>query len=137
MAFVVEPRAELAMSDIAVARRVDPLTEGRNEQDPLEFSGGRVTPSVGDTVAAGTNAALYFQIYAAVGSERPEVTLDYSRDGAAIARVQPELGAAGADGTIPVLAVAQLKPGEYQVHAVVRQGGKAAEETATVTVDER
>lgn len=133
--FVVEPHSELALSDIAVARRVEALTEERNLHDPLEFAGGKVTPSPGDSVDAGAPTSLYFQIYPnAASSEKPELTLSFYVDGQPVARQKPELPQPDPDGTIPFLATARMNPGTYMVRATVKQGSLVKSEESTITV---
>jgi hypothetical protein len=133
--FVVEPNSELALSDIAVARRVEALTEDRNLHDPLEFSGGKVTPSPNDTVDPGAATSLYFQIYPnAASSEKPELTLSFYVNGQPVARQKPELPAPDPDGTIPFLATARMSPGTYMVRATVKQGSLVKSEESAITV---
>lgn len=133
--FVVEPHSELALSDIAVARRVEALTEERNPHDPLEFAGGKVTPSPNDTVDPGAATSLYFQIYPSdASSEKPELTLSFYVDGQPVARQKPELPKPDPDGTIPFLATARMNPGTYMVRATVKQGSLVKSEESTITV---
>jgi hypothetical protein len=133
--FVVEPHSELALSDIAVARRVEALTEERNLHDPLEFAGGKVTPSPSDSVDVGAATSIYFQIYPnAASTEKPELTLSFYVDGQPVARQKPELPPPDPDGTIPFLATARMNPGTYMVRATVKQGSLVKSEESTITV---
>ena len=133
--FVVEPHSELALSDIAVARRVEALTEERNLHDPLEFAGGKVTPSPNDMVDPGAATSLYFQIYPnATSSEKPELTLSFYVDGQPVAQQKPALPQPEPDGTIPFLATARMSPGTYMVRATVKQGSLVKSEESTITV---
>lgn len=133
--FVVEPRGELGLSSIALARRVDPLKEERNPYDPMQYTGGKITPSLTDTVLHGDDASVYFQIYPnRASSDKPELTLDFFLDGQQVASETPELPKADSDGTIPFVATAKLNPGVYMVRATVKQGRMVKEETSSITV---
>jgi VWFA-related protein len=133
--FVVESRSELGLSSIALARRVDPLKEARNLYDPMQYAGGKITPSLTDTVLRGEDASVYFQIYPSKASnEKPELTLDFFVDGQQVASETPELPKPDANGTIPFVATAKLNPGNYMVRATVKQGSLTKEETSSITV---
>lgn len=133
--FVVEPRGELGLSSIALARRVDPLKEERNPYDPMQYKGGKITPSLTDTVQRGEDASVYFQIYPnRASSDKPELTLDFFLDGQQVASETPELPKPDSDGTIPFVATAKLNPGVYTVRATVKQGRLVKEETSSIMV---
>lgn len=126
----------VALSSLALVRRADPATD-RNPADPLEFRGGKVTPTLVDEAQVNVRPALYFVVYPDAGlPDRPELIVDYLQDGEVILRATPTLEAPEADGSIPFLAMAPegLKPGQYVVRATVRQGATAAQERTLLTL---
>lgn len=142
MALMVMPSPQgIAMSSVSVIRRVQPATPGDHDSDdPLRFQGGIIVPSLGDTIQRGTGSgvSLYFVVYpSAALAEKPQLTLEYYRDGQLVARATPDLPAPDDKGRISYIATSSadsFAPGQYDVHAVVQQGVSAAEGNALFTI---
>jgi len=131
----------VAVSSISLIRRVDSQSGGnRNPDDPFQFQGGKVTPTLGEPIKRGPGAglALYFVIYPSREmAEKPQLVLEFFQGGDQIGQAPLELPAADADGRIPYIAefpVESFEPGQYEVRAVVRQGSSTAQEGAQFTV---
>ena len=138
---VAPPSGPLALSSLAVVKRTEPLGEGALEsRDPLRSGGNRIVPFVGEAqLAPGDTVSLFLVAYpgkAAAGGPA-SLTLEFSRDGAVVARSTTELPAPDAAGRIPYVAsvsTQSLGPGRYEVGATVREGDAAARERAFFTV---
>jgi VWFA-related protein len=135
---VVVPRHErgVALSSLTLVRSADPVA-ARNPADPLEFRGGKVTPTLADEAQTKARPALYFVIYPDSDlSEKPDLAVDYLQDGEVVLRATPALDAPDEDGSIAFLAMTpeELKPGQYVIRATVRQGASSAEETKLLTL---
>ncbi len=138
---VAPPAGPLALSSLAVVKRTEPLGEGALEsRDPLHSGGNRIVPFVGEgQFAPGDTVSLFLVAYpgkAAAGGPA-SLTLEFSRDGAVVARSTTELPAPDAAGRIPYVAsvsTQSLGPGRYEVAATVREGDAAARERAFFTV---
>ncbi len=135
--------AGIMLSDLAFIRRVDTSSvpvESDLAADPFRFEGGKIVPQLTASIPAGKDAqlSLYFVVYPSAGTAKPYLTMEFSREGQLIARAQPELPPAGADGRIPYVAVSSIgsfQPGMYDVRVIVRQGETADEQRTSFTVE--
>lgn len=92
----------------------------------------RPKPSI-DARTAGS-VSHYFVIYPASGSDaKPELFLQYLRDGEVVAQSKPELPAPRPDGSIPFIATAPVgsfPAGQYLVNVMLKQGDVGVVERA-------
>ena len=107
-----------ALSDLVLVRRVEPV-EDRDFTDPLEFSGGKVTPEMKATVSRsnGAGEGVYFVLYPGTGASG-DVRIAVTHNGKAVNLVRPSLPPAGADGSLRVLSgipFSGFDPGVYEV----------------------
>ncbi|HVN05173.1 MAG TPA: VWA domain-containing protein [Bryobacteraceae bacterium] len=123
---IVADHAGVGLSDLVAVRRVDPLDGPRDPADPLQFAGGKVTPSLDGTYAAGTDIPLYVVVYAAKTGGNPQLSIEVLQDGKRISSVSPELPAPDPTGSIPFMSSIQPPPGQYEVRVTARQGTAAA-----------
>jgi VWFA-related protein len=123
----------VSMSDVALVHDFQPLTAPRDTADPLQFSGGRVTPELDAKTPVAEGASLYFVVYPGAGA-KPEVTVDFFKDGSAIAETHPQLAAADEVNSIPVVASAKLPAGDYQARVTVQESGRALSKWTAFTV---
>ncbi len=133
IALAVSRPDAVSMSDVALVHDFQPLTAPRDAADPLQFSGGRVTPELDARTPANEGASLYFVLYPGAGA-KPQVTVDFFRDGSAIAETHPQLGAEHDATSIPVVASAKLPPGDYQARVTVQENGRALSRWTAFTV---
>ncbi|NOT60233.1 MAG: hypothetical protein HOP19_08405, partial [Acidobacteria bacterium] len=143
-ALVVAPIKEggLRMSNLTLIKRIDPvIAETRDVINPLNFTGGKVIPNLGDNLKAqaGAQVAFYTVIYPASGNaEKPQLAVELSLDGKALtgsALPLPEPDAQGRIHYIARMPLEALQPGTYQIRAVLRQGQNAVQESAVFTVE--
>ena len=139
--FVALGRASgVAISGLTLVRSYQPNVKDLDPTDPFQYQGGRVTPTLNGTIMAvkGAQISVFFVVYVDPAiNEKPQVILEYLKDGAVAGRGAVELPAADAQGRIPYVMsspAASLPPGEYEIHAVVKQGATSAEDRAFVTV---
>jgi len=139
---VPPPSNGVAISSLALVRGLAPGAVAEDAADPFEFTGGKVTPSLDDTVKAGpgANLSLYFTVYpVATSPTPPELAIEFLQDGKPVGRGEPKLPAADKWGRIPYIAassIESLKPGQYEIRATVTQDHKAASERALITVEQ-
>lgn len=125
-ALVVSDQAGVGLSELVPVRRVDPLDGIPDPADPLQFAGGRITPSLDGVYAAGTEIPLYVVVYPARTGGTPRLTIELFQDGKLISSASPELPPADASGSIPFMSGIQPAPGEYEVKITALQGTSAA-----------
>jgi hypothetical protein len=127
----------IAMSDLVLVRSVQPNGDDRDVTNPLEFSGGKVTPEMNSTITK-SNAAegLYFVLYPGPGAS-PDVRIAISHNGQLVSAVRPSLPPADADGSMRVVSripFSGLDPGVYEIAVTAVQGGATARRTMAIEV---
>lgn len=139
---VVPPSgAGVHMSNIAVVRRYDAAAKNLDPDDPFQFRGGRVTPTLAGTAYAvrGALLSLFFVVYPDPKiPANPEGFVEYINDGAVVGKGAIPLPAADAQGRIPYVmssSAESMPPGTYEVRAVIKQGETQTEERAFVNVE--
>jgi VWFA-related protein len=141
MLIVPPSRQQLALSSLAVVKRIDPLPPNAAEtEDPFKFGTAKVVPNIGGNLRAepGRNLSLYFVVYVPAGSPRPELAMEVAQDGQVVARGTPELPAPNAQGEIPYVAtlpIDSLRAGRYEIQVTVRQNGATATERTLVNLE--
>ena len=129
------------MSNILVVRRYEPKVKDMDPEEPFELRGGRVTPSLAAAIPGGKGSqlSLFFVIHPDPNiAEKPEAIVEYLLDGQPVGRGAVAVSAPDARGRIACVmssSAENMKPGTYEVHAVVKQGTTAAEERTTVTIE--
>lgn len=133
---VVPPQSRgIGLSSVTLVRRADKIAAGdRTPDDSLRYGDLRMIPLLNGALRAapGAGLSLYFVAYPSPElAEKPEMTLEILRDGAAVGRLPVELPAADASGRIAyvgTIPIEKLSPGAYQLRGVARQGATSAEE---------
>ena len=139
---VVPPAASgVRISSLALLRRIEPQGAQADAEDPFHFQGGRVVPTLDNSIqpAGGGELSYYMVVYpAASTADKPQLTMEFLLDGQLVAKATPELPVADASGRIRYVAslpLSSFKPGNYELHAIVRQAGTAAEERASFSIN--
>jgi VWFA-related protein len=131
----------VGLSGITLLRRFEAKVENLDPADPFQINGGRVTPTLNNTIAGGkaSQVSLFFVVYPDPSiAAKPEAFVEYLLDGKAVGRGDVTLGAPDAKGRIPCImssSAEAMKPGTYEVRVVVKQGESATEERTTVTIE--
>jgi hypothetical protein len=138
IALVVDQDSGLSMSDVEVARRVDPAPE--NPSEPLQAHGGLVTPELSNTVQP--DAAGRLTIYAVAYPQAPvdapvDATLEIWRDGQLLMKtpasaVPPD--ATGAASILASLKTEKLAPGNYNAQVSFEYKGQKVEKMIAFTL---
>ncbi|BDC49858.1 hypothetical protein F183_A21740 [Bryobacterales bacterium F-183] len=135
------PAGKLALSSIAVVRNFQPNTKDLSPDDPYQFQGGRITPTLNTTLKAvkGAAMALFFTVYPdPAAAEAPQAVVQYIKDGAVAGSANLQLPAA-VNGRIPYVLSSPLDampPGMYEVKITVKQGAAApVQESIFLTIE--
>ena len=133
------PATRVALSDLVLVRTVQPAGEDRDATNPLEFSGGKVTPELNSTIVKSSAAleGVYFVLYPGPGAS-PDVGIAISRNGGLVTSGRPNLPPAEADGSLRVvspIAFANLDPGVYEITVTAAQGGATARRSMAIEVE--
>ena len=109
--------------------------------DPLRAGHLKATPLLGRSFPQGTPAvSLLLSLYAGPAAGRPEVELEFRRDGQTVAHATPELPAPDAGGRVTYVGsfpTGSLGPGRYEVWARGRLGDVEATEATAFTITPR
>ena len=131
----------VAISSLTPMRSYTPNAKQLDPNDPFQFQGGIVTPTLDTTVKKDANAVLrlFFTVYQdSTIAVKPAVEIEFLQSGKSLTKVPMELPAADAQGRIPYLMTvpaASIPPGSYDVRAVARQGNSTAETITTVRIE--
>jgi VWFA-related protein len=131
----------LALSSVSVVRSFQPNAKDLNPDEPYQFQGGRITPTLNTTMKAvkGAQMALFFTVYPnATAADPPQAVVQYIKDGTVAGSASLELPKA-INGRIPYVLSSPLDampPGTYEVKVTVKQGASpAVQESVFLTIE--
>jgi VWFA-related protein len=141
--FTIPPGGSgVGISTLIPMRSYMPNSKELNPNEPFQFQGGSVTPTMDMVVKKVPNSALrlFFTVYPdAAVSAKPGVEVEFVQNGKTLAKVPMELPAADAQGRIPYLMTipAEAIPaGSYEVRATAKQGATSAVSSTTIRFEQ-
>jgi hypothetical protein len=140
VSLIVPKPGEPAVSGISLVRQLEALAAPRDPGNPFEFAGGQVQPALTQTAEAKTPTTLFFVVYPEMNggepiAEKPQVTVQFFRDGKEVSRSAPEVGSPDEVHSIPMIISATLPPGDYVARVTVEQAGRATRESTALHVN--
>jgi len=133
--------AGVGISSLAPMRSYTPNVKGLDPNDPFQFQGGSVTPTMDRTVKKGPNAVLrlFFTVYQDPAiAAAPVVEIEFLQAGKVLTKVPMQLPAADAHGRIPYLMTIpaeSIPVGSYEVRATARQGTTLASTSTMIAIE--
>ena len=130
--FTVAPPNGVAISSLLPIRSATPNAKGLDPEEPFQFQGNALTPTMDTVVKKAPNAALrlFFTVYQDPAiSAKPTVQIEFMQNGKTLQKVPMELPAADSHGRIPYLMTipaAAIPDGSYQIRATAAQGSSSA-----------
>jgi len=137
---VAQPSGRLSISNIVVVRRTDSLKDNQI-LDAFYFPGGKIVPTLGDTLKGGPGNVLpfYFSIYPdRAVADHPKLSMAFYKEGQYLGAAEAPLPDAQKDGRIPYIAnlpADKFTPGAYEIRIEVAQGDSKAEEKVAFRVE--
>jgi len=137
---VPQPSNKLSLSNVVVVRRTDTLKDNQI-LDAFYFPGGKVVPTLSDTLKGGPGNVLpfYFAVYPdRTIKDAPVLTMLFYKEGQYLGAAQAPLPEAQQDGRIPYIAnlpADKFSPGSYEIRIDVTQGSSKAEEKVAFHVE--
>ena len=139
-ALVVTEDQGLSMSDVEVARRVEPVQGEANPTEPLQAHGGMVTPELSGTIEPDSQGkvTLFAVAYPQAPIDAPvDATLELWRDGQLMMKspasvVPPD--AYGAASILASLKTEKLPPGQYQAQVSFEYKGQKVAKIVAFTL---
>jgi VWFA-related protein len=129
----------LGMSSVTVVRSFQPGVKDLSVEEPFQFQGGRITPTLNNTiqVVKGAQMALFFTVYPEGGTVAPQALVQYLKDGVLAGSANLPLPAVDAQGRIQYVLSSPLDAmpaGNYEVKVIIKQGSAAVAESVFLTV---
>ena len=140
--FTINPKSKgVGISSLTSVRSYAPNAKGLDPNEPFQFQGGLITPTLNNSVARApeSNLRLFFVVYQDSSiSAKPTVEVEFLQDGKSLTKVPMPLPDADAQGRIPyvmTIPAAAIPPGMYQVRAVAKQGDSESSTETSVTIE--
>jgi hypothetical protein len=140
--FSVPPAsAGVAISSLIPVRSYTPSAKGLDSNDPFQFQGGSITPTMDLVIKKAPNAALrlFFTVYRDPSvAAAPAVEIEFLRGGVSLTKVPMQLPAADAQGRIPyvmTIPVESIPSGLYEVRATARQGAGSSTASTAIQIE--
>jgi len=139
--FTLAPHEKgVGISSITQVRSYTPNVKGLDPNEPFQFQGGSITPTLDMTVPRTQDAAL--RLFVIVYQDRsmpqkPSLEIEFLKDGQSLTRVPMALPDADAEGRIRcvmTIPAAAIPPGNYEVRATARQGDTSVETSVPVSI---
>jgi hypothetical protein len=132
----------VGISSLVPVHSFTPNVKGLDANEPFQFQGGSITPTMDLTVKKDPNAVLrmFFTVYQDPSiSAKPTVEIEFLQGAKSLTKVPMQLPAADSQGRIPyvmTVPAASIPPGSYVIRAVARQGESRAETSTTVRIEQ-
>jgi len=141
VSLIVPPiQSGVHISSLSLVRSYQQGVKDLDPNEPFQFQGGRVNPTLSGTVynAKGSQLSLFFVAYPDKSiADKPVAKVEFLLDGQVLAQNDLPLPAADAQGRIPYvisIPAESMPPGNYEVHVTVKQGPSSADDRTKVTV---
>jgi len=128
--------AALGLSSLALVKRTEPVPAGAlDSDDPLRVGQTRIVPFLSEPhIMPEETLSLYLVAFPkGKAADKPQLALEFMRDGRVVGKSSIELPEADERGRIPYIANVPCRsftPGRYEVTALVRQGAAWAQQRA-------
>ena len=140
--FTISAKREgVGISSLTGVRSFAPA-KGLNPDDPFQFQGQAITPTLNEKILRAENAVLrlFFVVYQEPSiSAKATVEIEFLQNGKSLTKVPLPLPDADAQGRIPyvmTIPAASIPPGVYQVRATARQGETTSEAETEVRIED-
>jgi VWFA-related protein len=132
----------VGISGLLPMRSYTPNAKGLDPDDPFQFQGGSLTPTMDIAVKKVPNSVLrlFFTVYQDASIPgKPTVEIEFMQNGQTLQKVPMPLPAADAQGRIPQLMTipAEAIPaGSYEIRATATQGSTTAVSNTTIRFEQ-
>lgn len=128
-----------ALSDMVLVRQMDKADESGDPMEPLRYEDGKVTPNLsGQLSTDDKTVSVFFILHPDAHSTEPptlEMTVERpGHEGKHVAMPVKVTNNGGAEPYLATFKTTALRPGSYEVKALLTQGGKTVERTAAFNV---
>jgi hypothetical protein len=131
----------VAISSLTTVRSYTPNAKNLDPNEPFQFQGGLITPTLDNSVSRvqGSALRLFFTVYQdAAISAKPTVDIEFLQNGKSLTKVPMPLPPADARGRIPyvmTIPASAIPAGEYEVRATAKQGETSSQTKTQVRIE--
>jgi len=131
----------VGISSLMLVRSFAPNVKGLDPNEPFQFQGASITPTLDSSVHKAPDAALrlFFVVYRDPSiASKPTVEIEFLQNGKSLTKASLPLPEADAQGRIPyvmTVPAAAIPPGLYGVRGAARQGDTSSETVMPVQID--
>ena len=139
--FAIAPKAKgVGISSLTLVRSFAPNAKGLDPNEPFQFQGASITPTLDSSVhKADAALRLFFVVYRDSSiSAKPTVDVEFLRNGQSLTKAPLPLPEADAQGRIPyvmTVPAAAIPAGLYEVRATARQGDTSSETSIPIQIE--
>ena len=133
--------AGVAISSLTGVRSYTPNAKNMDPNEPFQFQGGLITPTLNTSVprAEGSALRLFFTVYQDPAiTAKPTVEIEFLQNGKSLTKVPMPLPPADAQGRIPyvmTIPANAIPAGQYEVRAVAKQGDSSSQTKTQVKIE--
>jgi VWFA-related protein len=131
----------VGISSLMLVRSFAPNAKGLDPNEPFQFQGASITPTLDSSIHKAPDAALrlFFVVYRDPSiASKPTVEIEFLQNGKSLTKTPLPLPEADAQGRIPyvmTVPAAAIPPGLYEVRATARQGDTSSQTSTPVQID--
>jgi hypothetical protein len=131
----------VAISSLTGVRSYTPNAKGLDPDEPFQFQGGLITPTLDTSVprTAGSALRLFLTVYQdSALAAKPTLEIEFLVNGKSLTKVPMPLPAADAKGRIPyvmTIPAAAIPAGVYEIRATAKQGDSTSQTKTQVKIE--
>jgi VWFA-related protein len=140
--FTVGPWTKgVGISSITSVRAYTPNAKNLNPNEPFQFQGGTISPTLNNAVPRKENSALrlFFTVYPdQTIAAKPTVEIEFLLNGKTLTKAPLALPDPDAQGRIPyvmTIPASSIPPGVYEIRATAHQGDSVSATSTTVKIE--
>lgn len=129
------PHKGIGLSSVMLVQRIEPASGPAEASDPLVFQGRRVVPLLATNLTPEAKPYVYFVVYPdRSNAEKPKIQVEFLVGGQLLAKQTAELPPPEANGAIPMVVSAAMRPGNCQLRMTAMQGSQSATESVNYAI---
>jgi VWFA-related protein len=138
---IAEKSKGVGISSLMLVRSFAPNAKGLDPNEPFQFQGASITPTLDNSVHKAPDAALrlFFVVYRDPSIlSKPTVEIEFVQNGKSLTKAPLPLPEADGQGRIPyvmTVPAAGIPPGLYEVRGTASQGGTSSVTSIPVQID--
>jgi hypothetical protein len=138
---IAEKSKGVSISSLMLVRSFAPNAKGLDPNEPFQFQGASITPTLDNSVHKAPDAALrlFFVVYRDPSiTSKPTVEIEFLQNGKSLTKAPLPLPEADAQGRIPYVMTVPaggIPPGSYEVRGTASQGDTSSVTSIPVQID--